>query len=242
MAVDIRGDAVRRSFRRMVGEEHRAQLHEHLTVWQGPPPGDPAKYPSLLLKLCKQACADAVIVDSLKDAAVGLSADEVGAGYNRARQNACAAGVQVLELHHLRKALTRIEAEHPTTDGVYGSTWITSGAGSAVLLNGKPGDAIVSFHHIKQPASEVGPFKIIRDHDTGRSKIWHSVDLVLLAKQPGGLTAVAAAMAIFETDKPTANEKDKARRRLDKLTGHGFLKITQQGDAATNEPKVWAAK
>ena len=62
----------------MVGEEHRAQLHEHLTVWQGPPHGDVAKYPSLLLELCKQACADAVIVDSLKDAAVGLSADEVG--------------------------------------------------------------------------------------------------------------------------------------------------------------------
>jgi hypothetical protein len=118
MAVDIRGDAVRRSFHRIVGEEHRAQLHEHLTVWQGPPPGDLAKYPSLLLELCKQACADAVIVDSLKDAAVGLSADEVGAGYNRARQNACAAGVQVLELHHLRKALTRIEAEHRTIDGV----------------------------------------------------------------------------------------------------------------------------
>jgi hypothetical protein len=107
-----------------------------------------------------------------------------------------------------------------------------------VLLNGKLGDAIVSFHHIKQPASEVGPFKIIHDHDTGRSKIWHSVDLVLLAKQPGGLTAVAAAMAIFETDKPTANE----RIRLDKVTGHGFLKITQQGDAATNKPKIWAAK
>ena len=100
----------------------------------------------------------------------------------------------------------------------------------------------MSFHHIKQPACEVGPFKIIPDHDTGRSKTWHSVDLALLAKQPGGLTAVAAAMAIFETDKPTANEKDKARRRLDKVTGHGFLKITQQGDAATNKPKIWAAK
>ena len=99
----------------------------------------------------------------------------------------------------------------------------------------------MSFHHIKQPASEVGPFKIIHDHDTGRYT-WHSVDLVILAKQPGGLTAVAAAMAIFETDKPTANEKDKARRRLDKLTGHSFLKITQQGDAATNKPKIWAAK
>jgi hypothetical protein len=208
MAVDIRGDAVRRSFRRMVGEEHRAQLHEHLTAWQGPPPGDLAKYPSLLLELCKQACADAVIVDSLKDATVGLSADEVGAGYNRVRQNACAAGVQVLELHQLRKALTRIEAEHRTIDGVYGSTWITSGAGSVVLLNGKPGDAIVSFHHIKQPASEVGPFKIIHDHDTGRSKTWHSVDLVLLAKQPGG--ANRGRRSNWRYSKPTSppqNEK-----------------------------------
>jgi hypothetical protein len=35
----------------MVGEEHRAQLHEHLIAWQGPPPGDLAKYPSLLLEL-----------------------------------------------------------------------------------------------------------------------------------------------------------------------------------------------
>ncbi|HJQ87226.1 MAG TPA: hypothetical protein VJ820_07175 [Propionibacteriaceae bacterium] len=142
----------------------------------------------------------------------------------------------MLELHHLRKALTRIEAEHPTIDGVYGSSWITSGAGSVVLLNGKPGDAIVSFHHIKQPASEVGPFKIIHDHDTGRSKTWHSVDLVLLAK-PGGLTAVAAAMAIFETDQPTANEKDKTRRRLDKVTGHGFLKITRQATQPPTNPR-----
>jgi hypothetical protein len=131
----------------------------------------------------------------------------VGAGYNGARQNTCAAGVECWSSTTSAKALTRVEAEHPTIDGVYGSTWITSGAGSVVLLNGKPGDAIVSFHHIKQPACEVGPFKIIHDHDTGRSKTWHSVDLVLLAKQPGGLTAVAAAMAIFETDKPTANEK-----------------------------------
>ena len=106
-----------------------------------------------------------------------------------------------------------VRGGRPSRTGVYGSTWITSDAGSVVLLNGKPGDPIVAFHHIKQPASEVGTFKIIHDHDTGRSKTWHSVDLVLLAKQPGGLTALAAAMAIFETDKPTANEKDKAPQK-----------------------------
>jgi hypothetical protein len=111
-----------------------------------------------------------------------------------------------------------------------------------VLLNGKPGDPIVAFHHIKQPASEVDTFKIIHDHDTGRSKTWHSVDLVLQAKQPGGLTALAAAMAIFETDKPTANERTRPRRRLDSSPAMASLKITQQGDAATNKPKIWAAK
>jgi hypothetical protein len=58
----------------MVGEEHRTPLREHLTVWKGPPPGDLAKYPSLLLALCHQACADAVIVDSLKDATMTKSA------------------------------------------------------------------------------------------------------------------------------------------------------------------------
>ena len=111
-----------------------------------------------------------------------------------------------------------------------------------VLLNGKPGDAIVSFHHIKQPACEVVRSKSSTTTTPADQRPGTASTFVLLAKQPGGLTAVAAAMAIFETDKPTANEKDKARRRLDKVTGHGFLKITQQGDAATNKPKIWAAK
>ena len=225
----------------MVGEEHRAQLHEHLTVWQGPPPGDPAKYPSLLLELCKQACADAVIVDSLKDAAVGLSADEVGAGYNRARQNACAAGVQVLELHHLRKALP---ASKPNTEPSTASKAPPgSHAEQAPWFCSTANPVMRSCRSTTQTASLRGwP---VQNHPRPRHRPIQDLAQrrpCLLAKQPDGLTAVAAAMAMFETDQPTANEKDKARRRLDKLTGHGFLKITQQGDAATNKPKIWAAK
>jgi hypothetical protein len=33
-----------------------------------------------------------------------------------------------------------------------------------ILLNGQPGDPIVSLHHIKQPAAEVGPFKVLHEH------------------------------------------------------------------------------
>lgn len=125
---------------------------------------------------------------------------------------------------------------------MYGSVWLTSGAGSVTLLNGNPGDPIVSLHHLKQPASEVGPFKIIHDADTGQSQIWHELDLVVLAAQPDGVTVLDAARALFETDKPTAGEKEKARRRLETLTKKGLLQVIDPGDTATSRPRKWAAK
>jgi replicative DNA helicase len=230
-----------RSFRRMVGEPWRAALDAKLIVWQGPPPYDLARFPDILTRLCEEANADTVIVDSLKDAAIGLTDDEVGAGYNRARQHAIVNGIQVAELHHMRKA-SAAKAEHPTIDEVYGSTWITSGAGSVILLNGKPGDPIVSLYHLKQPAVEVGPFKVMHDQASGRSTIWHTTDLVLLAEQAGGIAAVDAAKALFETDKPTASEREKARRRLVKLEQQGLLVTIQRGDDTKNQATKWGRK
>ena len=231
-----------RSFRRMVGEAWRAELDERLVVWQGPPPYDLAKYPSLLLKLSNDADADTVLVDSLKDAAIGLSDDDVGAAYNRARQTALAGGVQVGELHHLRKALSGAKAEHPTIDDVYGSTWLTSGAGSVILLNGAPGDPIIGMHHLKQPASEVGPYKILHDHDRGRSTIWHAVDLVELVRARGSITALDAARALQDTDKPNPAGREKARKRLHRLVGTGHLFVLDPGDEKTSRPTTWAAR
>lgn len=228
-----------RSLRRMVGESMRHELNERLVVWQGPPPHDLAKLSALLLSMCERAGADSVFVDSLKDAAIGLTDDEVGAGYNRARQKAITAGVQVVESHHNRKTINGAKAERPTIDDLYGSTWLPSGAGSVLLLSGAPGDPIVVLHHIKQPASEVGPLKIIHDHVAGRSVVWHAVDLVLLA-QGRGLSAVEAAIALFDTTKPTSAEKEKARRRLDALTAKGVLMIFDAGDKTTNRPTRWA--
>lgn len=213
-----------RSFRRMVGEAMRSELDDRLLVWQGPPPRDLAKYPALLLALCREADADTVVVDSLKDAAVGLSDDEVGAGYNRARQTAVAAGVQLIELHHNRKALNGARAERPGIDDLYGSTWLPSGAGSVLLLTGAPGDPIVGMHHVKQPSAEVGPFKVMHDHLTGRSQVWHSADLVLLANRPTGITSLDAAAALFETEKPNPAERQKALRKLNRLADLGQLR------------------
>jgi replicative DNA helicase len=238
LAMD-RPKQVARSFRRMVGEAWRAELDERLSVWEGPPPYDMARYPNLLLKLCEDADAGTVIVDSLKDAAIGLSDDDVGAAYNRGRQKALAAGVQVAELHHLRKALSGAKAEHPTIDDVYGSTWLTSGAGSVILLNGRPGDPIVSFHHLKQPATEVGPYRIIHDRETGRSEIYHAADLLQIARAQGSITAIDAAKALFETDDPDRNEKEKARYRLQQLEKAGLVVLLDKGDKHAKKPAIW---
>jgi hypothetical protein len=241
LAMD-RPKQVARSFRRMVGEAWRDELNSRLSVWQGPPPYDLAKYPALLLKLCQQAEADTVIVDSLKDAAVGLSDDEVGAAYNRARQHALAAGIQVIELHHIRKLPNSRTDSTISLDDLYGSTWLPSGAGSVILLTGNAGDPIVGLQHLKQPNAEIGPFKIMHDWETGRSTIWHTADLVLLAQQPGGVTALDAARALFDTEDPTRNDKEKARRRLQQLEKSGQLTLLDPGGSASKQPAIWGPK
>ena len=234
---------IARSFRRMVHPDLRAALDDRLLVWPGPPPGDLAKFPSLLLHLCDKAHADAVAVDSIKDAAVKLSDDEVGSGYNRARQYVCAAGIQMLELHHPRKYQNSAKKDDDLQlDDLYGSTWITGGSGSVILLTGKPGDPIVKMRHLKQPAAEIGPFQILHNDITGRSTIWHEVDLVVLTSTAGSISAVAAAEALYDVAKPTPAQKQKARRRLDQLVVSGHLWVFDQGDEKTKRPRLWAAR
>lgn len=164
LAMD-RPKQIARALRRQLGEVPEDELAQRLIVWQGPPPEDLAAHPERLLAMAEKAKADVVIVDSLKDAALGLSSDEVGAGWNRARQTVLAAGVDVLELHHDRKTS---DVTAPAIEKLYGSVWITSGAGSVIHLGGEPGDPIVRLSHLKQPSAEVGPFQFNHDGVTAR--------------------------------------------------------------------------
>lgn len=223
LAMD-RPQQARRALARTFRGDDRDQVAERLTFWKGPPPQDLARYPDLLTEMARQAGADTVVVDSLKDAAIGLSEDDVGASYNRARQTALAAGVQVLELHHLVKRGPN-GARPSKLEDLYGSVWLTAGAGSVVLLWGAAGDPIVELSHLKQPSEHVGPLRVIHDHDTGTSSIWEATDplTVVTLAGPGGVTAQRLAAAIFETDKPDRNEVEKARRKLEKLVKDGLV-------------------
>lgn len=99
LAMD-RPKQIARSFRRMVTDRDRNALEHKLRVWKGPPPADIARIPGTLLSLVTAADADVVVIDSLKDAALGLSSDDVGSAVNRAIQEVLVHRVEVLILHH----------------------------------------------------------------------------------------------------------------------------------------------
>ena len=142
---------IRRAMRRVFTTDDRDVVAARLIVWKGPSPCDIGKHPTTLVELARAADADVVIVDSLKDVAVRLTDDETGSGVNTAVQHALVAGVEVVLLHHQRKAQ---DGRKPTTiEDVFGSVWITAGAGSVFLLWGAPGDLTVEMSNLKPAAA-----------------------------------------------------------------------------------------
>jgi hypothetical protein len=229
---------IARSMRRQFSEDDRATLAAHLIVRPGPPPADLAKNPILLAGLAEHYNAGIVFIDSLKDAAIGLSEDEVAAAYNRGRQYLLAASRELCELHHTVKRGQRT----PTAADIYGSTWLTSGCGSIILLTGEPGDPIIGFRHVKQPGDEVGPWRLLHNQRAGRLTIEHNVYLPELADVVGGqLTAKQAAAAIYDNDDPSRAQIQKALRRLNALVPVAFTRVegAKGGSKKTRRPTRW---
>ena len=198
------------------------QLDQRMTLGVGPPPADMARNPDMLTELCMSAGADTVVVDSLKDAAIGLTDDEVGAGWNRARQLAVAAGVEVLELHHLVKRGANGKDPETLAD-VYGSAWLTAGVGSCLVLLGEAGSPLVKMKHLKPVAEPFGPAELTHDHARGVTTVSQRVDLLELVTVTTVQTARTAAEQLFATPRPTPAEVERARRKLDQLTDAGKI-------------------
>jgi replicative DNA helicase len=209
-----------RSLRRMVGDQDRATLDDRLVVWRGPLPFDVCADPGRLLRLATDLAADTVLIDSLKDIAPGLEKPEVGAAVNVALQALVGADIDVAAGHHQRKA-TEGNRRPRTLDDVYGSVWLTAGAGSVVLLWGQAGDPIVELHHLKQPAEDCGPLTVGHDHHTGTSSVRGAVDTFDLLRGSNGITARGLAELIYVTPDPDRAQIAKARRQLDRLVSDG---------------------
>ncbi|WP_159623754.1 AAA family ATPase, partial [Ruania rhizosphaerae] len=198
---------IARALRRHFTPEQRAVISERLMVWQGPPPEDMAKDTELLARLAAKAGASHVVVDSLKDAALGLTEEAGAGGYNRARQTALAAGVQVLELHHMVKRGANGKAPTTLAD-LYGGMPITAGAGSVLLLWADVGGARrVTVRHLKPILEPVPQAEVEHDHAAGVS--WRTGH------------ATPAQTAIAWMDQERISIEDGERRVLDRVKAAG---------------------
>jgi replicative DNA helicase len=214
---------IARAFSRLVQDEHENLLRDHLVWWGGPLPATLESEPWVLAELAEHHGADTIIVDSIKDTIQKVSADESGNAYNRARQNALAEGFQLLELHHNRKGMAGAAREE-NIDAIYGSAWLVNGAGSVFGLFGDPGDPVVRMRHLKQSSGDLGSFEVRHDFDRGVSAIDAAADpLALMRQNADGLSPQEFAWAVNgSADKPTRNDIEKARRKLDSLVAKGL--------------------
>lgn len=213
-----------RSFRRMVTEDDREKLDDRLVIWRGPLPFDLGREPMGLLELARRVEAGAVVIDSLKDCASDLVKDEGGQGINRALQHAVAEGVDLCLLHHQRKAQAGGTKPNSISD-VYGSRWLTAGAGSVAMVWGQAGDPVVELTHLKQPDEVVGPLEVVHDHVAGVSRVEDHVDAAaLLRGAANGLSAAGCAYLLCKIppgEQPSRNQIERARRQLERLTKEG---------------------
>jgi replicative DNA helicase len=238
LALDRPAQAAR-SLARMVSGDDRDPLRERLIVWKGPLPFNVVEKPYALADFATAQGAGTVVIDSLKDVAAKLTDDEVGSVVNSAFQELVARHVELLVLHHPRKQ-QQGGAPPKKLQDVYGSRWLTAGMGSVFCLWGEAGDPVVELLHLKQPSEPIPDWKLLHDQERGVTTILESVDLLALVAAVGetGLTAEAAAGAIFSEAAPDRNAIEKARRRLEKLVAGGFLvKRGEKPNPVTYHPR-----
>ncbi len=240
LAMD-RPKQIARSMRRQFSREDAKRVNGRLIVRQGPPIMDMAVDPMLLTRMALEAGAGTVYLDSLKDAVVGLVADEVAASYNRARQNLLARDIDLCELHHMVKRNVNGGIPSGIAD-VYGSAWLTAGVGSVITLSGQPGDLIIKFKHAKLPADEVGPWRLHHDPDKGLMEVVE-FNLIMAVDQAGehGVTAKDVAKAMYETNRPSDAEAKRVARKLDALVKKGLLTRIEghRGGNGGSVPTTW---
>jgi replicative DNA helicase len=223
----------------MVTEKDRAVLDDRLRWEQHRRLRITPEYPEVIYEAAVGVEATVVVLDSIKDLVAKIATDESGQAYNDAVQICVANGVEVIALHHTRKATSEGRGAL-SLDDVYGSTWITAGAGSVIALNGRAGEGIARFRHLKMPAEEVGPFDVEFDYDAGTVSTIGRRDLVAWFAEVGTASTAEATRYLFGKADATEAEKRKARRKLGRMETDGCL--TRSGERGAMTVWTWVGR
>lgn len=230
LAMD-RPKQIKRAFMRLMTDRGVRNLVQDRVLWHlGPMPFMIANDTSKVAKMCKHFGVTVVVIDSIKDMATNPS-DEVQANaYNQARQKCLADGIEWIELHHNRKS-SETNKKPRSLDDVYGSRFLTAGAGSILSLWGESGDEIVELSHIRPPGNALPPMKLALDKEHGRLTPDNVITMDDLLKRPGGITVRAAAVAIFGK-KPTESQIRNTRNKLKRMVDKQEIVMNNQGEEA----------
>ncbi len=201
-------------------ENFRNDLREKLAVWTGPLPLDILRSPEVLADwLQNQFGKDLseVHIDSLKDLASRLSDDAVGSGINSAIQEVIARGINVVTLHHQRKANGENRNPEHLSD-VFGSRWLTAGQGSVLMLvrPGADDKDLIEVRQLKEPMNKIHSVLARHDRATGRTRTVQisNTPLDILLDYPDGATATQVAAEMF--GKAVAEIKDAERKKAER--------------------------
>lgn len=223
---------IMRNLRRRFDDADRQILDRRLIVWKGPPPRDFGMDPHVLREMCAAhdfGDGDTVVIDGLKDVARDLVKDETGSGLNNAFQLCVRDGIEVWCNHHQRKATAGQGAIKPKSlADVYGSMWITAGAGTVLLLwADKAGSAYTELSTLKPAADDVGPITVHHDLDTGKMTAAEelSIEAILQGNRCAiPITEITNALGAGPGDR---NRIEQVRRRLSRLAADQLVEITE---------------
>ena len=238
-----RPSQAKRSLRRMVTPEHRDTLDQRWLWETRRTVRTSHEIPGLLLQAALEAEACIVVIDSVKDVAAQPSKDESGQAFNDAIQECVVNGIDVLSLHHPRKASGDNDRKSLTLDDVYGSTWLTAGHGSVIALTGVTGSGVANLEHLKQPADQVGPFGVAIDYETGQVTTLGARDVVtyLQSRYPLHATTAEVVTHVIGDPKPSPAQDKQVRRSLHRAVEAGHVTVIEQESRSKNQPKLWQA-
>ncbi len=216
---------IRRAFRRLARPEWKDVVTARLVLHAGPLPVDVTVDKDWLADLAQQHQATTVVVDSLKDLCTDPRDGRCANGYNLARQECIARGIEWMELHHNRKA--NGENKKPTKlDDVYGDRFLTGGAGSVVCLWGEAGDRVVELSQVKTPSGLLYPTKVEINFSTGGMSV-HTDGRprsALEAVQRGPIDGLTAGQVCKVLGKPTTGRPvENVRTQLDRHAARGEI-------------------
>lgn len=236
---------IARSFLRMTKAKHQDTLNELLVIHDGYLPHMLDQRPDSLLELAEITGCGTIYIDSLKDVASEIDKPASATQVNAAIQLVIREGVEVVVLHHQRKAGSG-NRKPKTIDDLYGGGQVAWGAGSVIVLWGEPTDPNPELIHLKKPAEEIGPFTIEVDWETGTvtRDSGSEIDAVTWVHQvnatsTNGATARNYAIRLFGSAGAVERRlKKRAARMLDREVERGYLAVTKR-DIEGQETKVY---